>query len=718
MTTTSTPAPTTPTGPRPALDRLLSPRSIAMVGASNSPTRIGGTVFANLIRAFPGPVHPVHPKDPVVQGRTAYRSVTELPEAVDLAVIAVPAPAVVDVIAQCAERGIGGATVITSGFAEAGPDGAALQERLTEAARSTGVRIIGPNCIGYMNAAGGVMANFMVTVDEPLPQPGPVALVSQSGGFGSYITNKAVLTGLRLGWFVSTGNESDVNVAGVLRHLVERPEVGVLLSFVETLRDPEVFIDTARRAAELDKPLVLLKAGRSDEAARAALSHTASIVGSARALDAVCRQYGVFVASTMEELLDLGMIFQDGRRATGNRVVVMTSSGGAGVLLADEASRAGLRLPVLPDEEQRTLAADMPVPFYGSTANPVDTTAQTTAMPGAYRKVLFSVAASPSADLVAAVTWARPGPSNDAIIEMHAATKKPVAILSTALSEQFQVAGVPTYTDPRRAMVALAALARQSAARPSTPDPRTPIADGDRVRRVRALVSDALAGAPEGGGDVALLESTGKRILAEYAIPVTNEELVHDVDAAIAAAGRIGGAVALKVMSYQVPHKTEAGAVRLGLRGPDAIRDGYRQILASVAARVPDAAVAGVLVQEMVPARLELTCGVQRDPVFGPIVAVGLGGILVEVLDEAALLRPPFDLDAAHRALADLLGGRLVRGRRGLTDAEQAALARTMVGLGELARELESVAEVDVNPLRIADGAVRAADALVVVRRG
>ncbi|MEV8635627.1 acetate--CoA ligase family protein [Streptosporangium sp. NPDC051023] len=698
----------TATESRSALDRLLSPRSIAMVGASNSPTRIGGTVFANLLRAFPGDVHPVHPKDEVVQGRQAFRTVAELPEPVDMAVIAVPAPAVVGVVAECAARGIGGATVITSGFAEAGPEGLALQDRLTEVARETGIRVIGPNCIGYMNTHGGVMANFMVTVDEPLPTPGPVALVSQSGGFGSYITNKAVLAGLRLGWFVSTGNEADVNVANVLRHLVERPEVGVLLSFAETLRDPEVFIETARRAAELDKPLVLLKAGRSEEAARAAMSHTASIVGSAGVLDAVCRQYGVFVASTMEELLDLGTIFQDGRRARGDRVVVMTSSGGAGVLLADEAGLAGLSVPVLPEEEQQALAEKMPVPFYGSTANPVDTTAQTTAMPEAYRKVLFSVANSPSTDMLAAVTWARPGPANDAIVEMYRSTDKPVAILSTAWSEQFQAAGVPTYTDPRRAMVALAALARQSCHRPAS-GPAGFTADGDRARHVRELLADA-------GAETTLLESTGKRILAEYGVPVTREEQVSTADAAVEAAERIGGPVALKVMSYQLPHKSDVGAIRLGLRGADAVRAGYLEMLAEVTAREPEARIEGVLVQQMVPARMELTCGVNRDPVFGPMVALGLGGVLVEVLSEAVLLRPPFDADAAGAALRELLGGRLVTGRRGLSEPEREAVARIMVGLGELALELDEVTEVDVNPLRVADDAVYAADALIVVR--
>ncbi|MEU8270790.1 acetate--CoA ligase family protein [Sphaerisporangium sp. NPDC049002] len=695
---------------RPAFDRLLSPRSLAMVGASNSPTRIGGTVFANLLRAFPGEVHPVHPKDEVVQGRQAFRTVADLPEAVDMAVIAVPAPAVVDVVAACAARGIGGATVITSGFAEAGPEGRALQDRLTEVSRDTGIRVIGPNCIGYMNAHDGVMANFMVTADEPLPQPGPVALVSQSGGFGSYITNKAVLAGLRLGWFVSTGNEADVNVANVLRHLVERPEVGVLLSFAETLRDPEVFVDTARRAAELDKPLVLLKAGRSDEAARAAMSHTASIVGSAQVLDAVCEQYGVFVASTMEELLDLGTIFQDGRRARGDRVIVMTSSGGAGVLLADEAGLAGLSVPVLPEQEQAALAADMPVPFYGSTANPVDTTAQTTAMPGAYRKVLFSVAASPSADLVSAVTWARPGPANDAIVEMYQNTEKPVAVLSTAWSEQFQAAGVPTYTDPRRAMTALAALVRQSGRRPHA-GPARFVPDAGRVRHVRELIAAA-------GRETTLLESTGKSILARYGVPVTREELVTCADGAVEAAERAGGPVALKVMSYQLPHKSDAGAIRLGLRGPDEVRAGYEEMLAEVAVRAPDAVVEGVLVQQMAPARLEMACGVQRDPLFGPMVAIGLGGVLVEVLSEAALLRPPFDAATARAVLGGLLGGRLLSGGRGLSEAEQDAVAQVMVALGELALELDEVTEVDVNPLRVSGGVVLAADALIVVRHG
>ncbi len=326
------------------MDRVLSPLSIAMVGASNNPASIGGWVYANLARAFGGPLHPIHPRDPEVQGQAAFPSISALPEAVDLAVVVVPAPAVPAVIDECAEKGVGGAVVITSGFAETSAEGAALQARISDTATSSGLRVVGPNCIGFMNLFGGVMANFALSPAQPLPVAGPVALVSQSGGFGSYITTKALLAGLRLGWFVSTGNECDVNIAAVLRYLVERDETRVVMVFSETLRDPDLFIDTALRAAELDKPIVLLKAGRSETAARAALSHTASMVGSAQVFDAVARQYGVYVVSSMEEMLDLGMIFQDGRRVSDRRVAILTTSGGAGVLLADACTGAGLSI--------------------------------------------------------------------------------------------------------------------------------------------------------------------------------------------------------------------------------------------------------------------------------------------------------------------------------------------------------------------------------------
>ncbi|MFI0369095.1 acetate--CoA ligase family protein [Actinomadura sp. 1N219] len=695
------------------IERLLSPRSIAMVGASNQVERIGGQVYGNLALSFKGELYPVHPRDETIQGDRAYRSVADLPEPVDLAVIAVPAQHVTGVVEQCGKRGVGGAVVLTAGFAEAGEAGEALQRELAEVAARTGVRVTGPNCIGYLSSAGGVAASFAMPPGTPLPPPGPVALVSQSGGFGSYIAEKAQLAGLRLGWFVSTGNEVDVNIAQVLRYLVEQDETRVLLAFSETLRDPDVFVETARRAAELDKPLIMLKAGRSREAARAALSHTASVVGSAEVFDAVCRQYGVVVADTMEEMLDLGMIFQDGRRPRGDRIGIMTTSGGAGVLLADGAGMSGLTVPEFPAEERDAIAAKMPQPFYGSASNPVDTTAQITAAPDLFQTVLGEVVGGSVVDMATTVTWARPGPANDAIIETYRSTDKPFAVLCTAWLDEFQKAGVPTYTDPKRAVHALATLARHTLRRPPPAPSFTP--DADRAGRVRGMLGEART-----LGDGVLLESTSKRVMAEYGIPVTRETFVRGVrdsgpDEVAAAAEALGGPVALKVMSYQLPHKSDVGGLRLGLSGADAVRAAYREMLAEVERRAPEAIISGVLVQEMAPARLEIGCGMRRDPVFGPMVALGPGGIMIEMLAETALLRPPFDADAARAAIGGLLGGRLVGGSRGLSPAELDLLAATMTGLGQLALEVPEIGEIDVNPVRVADGSAVAADALIVL---
>ncbi|GAA1593898.1 acetate--CoA ligase family protein [Kribbella hippodromi] len=693
--------------PQHSLDRLLSPRSIAVVGASDKPGRIGTMVYQNVIRAFGGRVYPVNPRGGILIDRPAMTSIDDLPDGVDMAIVMVPASQVAGTIEQCGAKGIGAVTLLSSGFAEIGADGAAMQASLREVIDRTGVRVVGPNCIGFMNLHAGVMANFALPHTTPLPEPGPVALVSQSGGFGSYITTKSLLTGVKLGWFVSTGNEVDVNLAEVLAHLVEHDEVKVLMVFSETLRDPDVFIGAARRAAELDKPIVLLKAGRSEEAARAAMSHTASIVGSAAVLDAVCRQYGVIVVDTMEEMLDLGLIFQDGRRASGSRIGIMTTSGGAGVLLADCAAAEGLTVPPIPDRERAAIEAMMPQPFYGSIANPIDTTAQLgAAHPGAYQMVLDALLDVDELDLFTTVTWAQPGPSNDAILSSYQATTKPLAVLSTGYLPEFHAAGVPTYLDPRRAVHALNAVARYSL-RPALDRPADPGAGTDPAE-VRHLLARA-------DGQRLLLESDSKELLARYGAQVTRERTVGNADEAVEAARELGTAVALKAMSYQLPHKSDVGALRLNLRTAAEVREAYDAMLLEVAELAPHAKVESVLVQEMVPARLELTCGLQRDPVFGPVVAVGLGGTTIEIMAVAELLHVPFSHATAVRTIRGLLGGRLVSAARGLDDLEVDQLASLMVAIGRLATELPGVAEIDVNPVRVSAGRVVAADALVVL---
>lgn len=676
-----------------------------MIGASNNRTRIGGVVFANLKRAFAGPLYPVHPSDAAVMDIPAFASIADLPEPADLAVVAVPAEAVPDVVEQAAAKGIGGAAIITSGFAEIGDEGARLQDRLSEVSRRTGIRLIGPNCIGFMNLHGGVMANFSMDPSAPLPRAGGAALVSQSGGFGSYIVRMALKAGLQLGWFVSTGNEADSSVAAVLRHLVEQPEVKVLMACAETLRDPDIFIAAAERALELDKPIVLLKAGRSEEAARAALSHTGSIAGSAEVLDAICRQYGVHVTYSMQDMLDLGLIFQNGRRVDGNRLAIMTTSGGAGVLLADAAGESGMTVPELPQPEQSSLRAEMPEPFYGNLANPVDTTAQIAARPSAAENVIGLLARSPSTDMLTVVTWEEATAHLQAVIDNYQASARPFVILCPGPVDFVQDAGVPIYSDPNRAMRALGAVVRQSLFRPSPAKPEG--VDRGRVGRARAMLAEA-------AGEQVLMEHQGKRLLAEYGIPVTREELAFVAADTPSAAMAVGGPVALKVMSHALPHKSDVGGVRLGVAIAN-VADEASDMMIEVARKAPRAKIAGILVQQMVPARLEMTCGIKRDPVFGPMVVAGLGGVLVEIMAEVTMLRPPFDTETVRRALAELCGGRLIGGHRGLEETELDAVIAILIGLGRMAVELPEIAEVDINPVRIAGGRAVAADALVVL---
>lgn len=702
------PAPSAPPADRPALDRLFTPRSIAVIGATDRPGRIGTYVLSNIARNFTGEVYPVNPRGGTLLDRPVYSSIQDLPEGVDLAALVIPSTQVPAAIEQCAARGIGGIALFSAGFAEAGAEGQELQRQVDEIVARTGIRVLGPNCMGFLNGYDGAMVNFIFVSGEPMPEPGPVALVSQSGGFGSYILTQSLSLGVKLSWFISTGNESDVSLAEALAFVVERPQVNTVAMFAETLRNPEVFIRAARRAQELDKPIVLLKAGRSEQAARAAMSHTASVVGSADVLDAVCRQYGVIVVHSMQEMQDLCLMFQTGRRLADPGVGVMTASGGAGVLLADGAAAAGLTLPVLTEAEQQPLLQHMPTPFHGSVLNPIDTTAQLMAAgPGAYGNVLAGIADTPSIPAVAAVTWAASAEVNRQIVREFRRSTKPFSILCTDHLPLFQEAGVPTYLDPNRVMHALGALARFT----NRPALEESTAAGGAPAEDRAAAAALLDRA---GDRRVVLESDAKAVLALYGAPVTRESVVSDAARAQAAARALGGPVALKVMSYELPHKSDVGALRLGVAAAD-VPAAYADMLAQVAQTAPHAVIEGVLVQEMVPARLELTVGMTRDPVFGPVVAVGLGGVGVEIIAAAELAVAPFGPVTARRAISRVLDGRLVTARRGLEPAEVDQVAALMVAAAALAVDHPRISEIDINPVRVHSGRSVAADALIVL---
>jgi acyl-CoA synthetase (NDP forming) len=682
--------------------RLFSPESVAVVGASE--TGLGSYVFQNLHRDFPGRLYPVNPRRPEVHGVPAYPTVDDLPEAVDMAVILTPAVTVPDIIDHAAARGIGGAVVLAAGFAEAGPEGKAAQQRMTDTARARKFPVVGPNCNGFYSGANKVAATFAIPVDMDRPKLGPVAVVSQSGGFGSYILLKAITAGLQVSWYLSTGNESDMNVARSLRYLIEQPEVGIVLTFFEAVRSPETFVEVAKRAAELGKPMIAVKAGYTKEGSRAVMSHTASIAGSGVVYDAICRQYGLIQATSVEQMIDFGLALQPGRRMRGNRLGVMTQSGGSAALMADVAETCGLTVPVLPDADRQYLQSLLP--SFGSAANPVDTTGNFNMEN--FDAVYGGLAASDGVDAVLQLMWYVGDRETNATKKVWAATDKPLVVATTLSAPDIAAAGIPVYIDPARAVCAVGAVAAFSESLRRREQVEPPPPDQARIDKARALLQRE-------AGQPFVLESVAKQVLAEYGIPVSREIIADSAEAAAAAASTIKGPVALKVLSYSLPHKSDSGALRLGLTGDEAVKNAYEEMLASIRKANPDIKVEGVLVQEMVPATVEISCGLQRDPVFGPMIAIAIGGVLIEIVGGAVLLKPPFTQKLAEDAVARIAEGRLRTASRGLSDQQATLIATTMVALGTLALELPEVETIDINPIRVDGEVAKAVDALIVV---
>ncbi len=690
----------------PALDWVFQAGSVAVAGASEAAGSLGAMVYGNLRRDFPGPVYAVNSRHPLVMGDPAYPDVRALPEAVDLVVLLVPARDVADTIRDCIERGHRSVCILSAGFSEAGSAGAELQQELSHLAVDTGLPIIGPNCIGIMNLHHRVMANFALPPDGDRPAAGPVGIVSQSGGFGSYILNRSVMSGVRVGMFASTGNECDVSVADVLAYFINQPEMRVVSVFAEAIRNPAAFLAAAERALELDKVIICVSPGGSEEAARAALSHTATVIGSSQVFSAVCQQFGVLQARTIDQLIDLALMFQDGPRMAGNRIGIFTPSGGAGVLASAHASEAGLQVPELTPQTQERIAAMMPA--FASARNPVDTTAGMAAYPPEiHTQILEALLEDDVVDGVVAITWGGDSAIATSIAELYKSSWKPIAPVITARGEALACQGVPVFNDPTRAVEALAAIARLSRRRRELPH----MAAGGAVQAQHARTLLAAA-----SGREFVLESTAKDVLASYGLPVAREFVCANEDAAAKAAADLGGPVAMKVLSYGLPHKSDTGALRLNVEGEGDVRACYQELVTTVTESHPGLVIEGILVQEMVPVGLELLLGLQRDAVFGPMLSVGLGGVHVELLACVELLRAPFDFDQALAALHRISGGRLSEGARGISARQMETVARATVSLGALALDLPEVHSIDINPVMVSREDVRAVDALMVIR--
>ncbi|MBE9375882.1 acetate--CoA ligase family protein [Saccharopolyspora sp. HNM0983] len=699
-----------------AVHRLLHPRSIAILGASDNPIKLSGRPLDLLKRFdYAGRILPINARRAEVQGLPAHRSLDDVDGEIDLAMVMVSAEQVVEGVRACAKRGIPAAIVAAAGFAESGERGQVLQQQLAEVIAETGIRVLGPNCLGMLGVRERALPSFTSALDEDVRLlDGPVAFVSQSGAFGTFIFSEAQRSGIGISHFLNTGNEVDLSVAEVLGGLVESEQTGVLLAYLEGVSDGRRLLDVARRAGELDKPLLTVKVGRSEAGARAAASHTASLAGADAVFDGACRQFGLIRRNGTEPLLDAAQLFATGRRTRGRRMTTLSLSGGAGVLMADEASRHGLTVQPWDERWQQRMAAV--IPDFGSPRNPVDLTATLISEPDMLRRALEVTVEHPDTDIVVVMLGNADKGSEqliDAIDRAHRSTDRPLVVVWTGGSgrprELLRERGIPCYTDPGRAADALAALAEHSL-RPPLPRPVRPQDTDERV--ARAVLQEA-----RDAGRTQLDEHESSRLIAAYGIACAGALPASDAAAAAAAAVELGGPVAVKLLSTEIGHKSDIGGVRLGLRAEEEVRTATEDLL-RIARDAGDPS-ARVLVQRMSSGDAELIAGIKHDPAFGPVVVVGFGGVLVDVLADSQVGIAPLDIASARRLLLSLRGAPLFEGVRGKPPLDVDAAAEVLARLSWLAADLGAeIAELDVNPLLVSDSGAVAVDCLAVLADG
>ncbi len=680
--------------PRTALDRMLRPRSVAVVGASDDPGRIGGRPLSYLRRAgFAGPVYPVNPKRETVQGIASYSGIADLPEAVDAAIIALPAPLVPAAVQACADKGVGGAIIFSAGFAEVGAEGAAVQADLAAIARGGGLRIMGPNCLGSYDSELGFFATFTATLEDGFPEPGVVGLASQSGAYGSHVSVLARNRGLKLRSWITTGNECDLAMPEALAWLIEDPRIKVVMAYAEGITDPGRLLAALDRARALGKAVVFMKVGTSEIGAAAVASHTASLAGSDRVYDAVLRQYGAYRARDTGELLDVAYAAAGGVFPAHDGLGLTTISGGVGAQMADAAADFGLAVAPMPKDAEARIKERLP---FAVARNPVDFTGHFYNDKGLFAACLEAMLAEGGyAAVIAFLTSGAAAPGSlEPTLEAFAKARAefPDRVLVSCMVgppevvARYEAAGCLVFEDPTRAVRAVAALrwfARRFAV------PRDP---GE---------APGFEGPPLPAG--ALGEQQAKQILAAAGIAMVEDRLVTGPDEAVAAAEELGWPLVMKIASPDILHKTEAGGVRLGIAHEAGLRQAWTEILETVRVAAPGARIEGLLLSPQAPpGGIETILGVQRDPVFGPMVMLGLGGILVEVLGDVALRHAPFGPAEARAMIAELKGRALLDGARGRPPADQEALVGALVALSHFAASHGAAIEsLDINPFLV-----------------
>lgn len=700
------------------LTSLFTPGSVALFGASDRVDSVGGVVFKNLLSSgFKGGIYGINPKRETVQGEKAWASLDDIEETVDLAVVATPAKSIPAIVEACGERGIGMMLILSAGFREIGPEGRRLEDRVTDLARRYGIRLMGPNCLGLIRPEIGLN----ITFGNNMAKPGPLALVSQSGAICTAILDWAESNEIGFSAVVSTGIGADLGFGDYLDYLAADPKTQAILLYIEGIADARRFMSSVRAAARA-KPVIALKVGRHAAGAEASMSHTGALVGSDRTFSAALSRSGVLRVETVSQLFAAAKALSTPRyRSASERLVIVTNGGGPGVMAADRATDQGIELSTLSAETMSAL--DKVLPSVWSRSNPVDVIGD--APPERYEETLDICLADPGVDgaivILTPQAMTRPTEVAEAVVAAAKNSKKPVitswmgGAQVAAAREIFNTAHVPGFGTLENAVDAFSYLARYNKNQRlllQTPSPLTRGQKEPDREGARLIIESVLRESRN-----ILTEPESMAILNAFGIRTVQNSVARSANEALVIAESIGFPIAMKVLSTDISHKSDAGGVRLNIDSAQEVRGAYKQLVDSVSKKMPDATISGVTVERMhrSPNGRELMIGIIRDPVFGPVISFGSGGTAVEVMGDSAISMPPLN----HRLSRDLIqrtkAAKLLGEFRQMPAADMDSLVDTLLAVSSMACELPWIQEMDINPLIVDENGVIAVDARIVV---
>lgn len=681
------------------MTEFFNPRTVAVIGASTNPDKLGHAVVENLVSGGftqKGTVYPVNPKATEILGLPAFPSVQDIPGSIDLAVIVIPYKFVPDALRTCGEKKIPAVIVISAGFREAGREGLDRELELIEIARQYGIRLIGPNCLGVIDTFTPLNASFAAGT----PKKGPMAFMSQSGALGTAVLDISLAGRLGLSKFVSLGNKADVDEIDLLEAWADDVNTKVIMIYSEGMNNGQEFIKTARKVTA-KKPVVAIKSGVTQAGSRAVSSHTGSLAGSEQAYHAAFRQAGVLRADSMQSLFDIALALGYQPLLEGDRIAIITNAGGPGILATDALERSGLSLARFENETISTLGQYLP--DAASAANPVDVLGDARA--DRYQLALETVSADPNVDGLMVVLTPQAmteiEATADAIGKVAQSISKPV--ITSFMGEakvkpgidRLEKFGIPNYPFPERAALAFKAMSDYRGIQ-SRSAPEYVQFEVDKKRT--QLVLDAVRQA----GRLSIGDSEARQILTAYGMKIPTSELAATPDEAVETANQIGYPVVLKIASPDILHKTDVGGVKVGLSNAEEVRDAFELMVYRAQRYLPQAHLWGCLVQQMVPAGgLEVLVGMNRDPQFGPLVTFGLGGIYVEILKDVTFRIAPFAVQSAEKMLSEIRARALLDGVRGKPPVDKAAIVDTLLRIGQLVQDFPEIVELDINPLMV-----------------